>query len=252
MAARNKSLVREYVEAIVIAVGLALVIRSFVVQAFKIPSGSMIPTLLIGDHLLVNKLVYRFRLPERGEVAVFKFPQDRKTDFIKRVIALPGDDVELDDGKLSINHAPVADTHASYGTAHLTGLERNMKPFHVPRKGETVRLEGPNVKLYQLLVANEIKESGRVPEIEIVDTQAGPDGKIADGHLRLDGKVLESWKVGSDYLFMMGDNRDNSFDSRFWGPVRRDDIVGRAMVIYWSFGNKIWQIRWDRLGNIIH
>jgi signal peptidase I len=91
MTARTKSLVREYVEAIVIAVALALVIRSFVVQAFKIPSGSMIPTLLIGDHLLVNKLVYRFRTPERGEVVVFKFPQDHKTDFIKRVVALPGD-----------------------------------------------------------------------------------------------------------------------------------------------------------------
>jgi signal peptidase I len=252
MAVRKKSLLREYVEAIVIAVGLALVIRSFVVQAFKIPSGSMIPTLLIGDHLLVNKLVYRFRSPERGEVAVFKFPQDRKTDFIKRVVALSGDDVELSDGKLIINHNPVADTHASYGAAHLLGLERNMKPFHVPRKGETVRLEGPNVKLYQLLVANEMKESGKNPDIDVFDLQLGPDGRVVDGHLRVDGKPLETWKVGGDYLFMMGDNRDNSFDSRFWGPVRRDDIVGKAMIIYWSFGNKIWQIRWDRLGNIIH
>lgn len=252
MTARTKSLIREYLEAIVIAVGLALVIRSFVVQAFKIPSGSMIPTLLIGDHLLVNKLVYRFRLPERGEVVVFKFPQDRKTDFIKRVVAQPGDDVELVDGKLVINGSPVADTHASYGPARLTGLERNMPRFHVPRKGETVRLEGPNIKLYQLLVANEIKENGRSPGVEIYDTQVGPDGKITDGRLRLDGKLLETWKVGGDYLFMMGDNRDNSFDSRFWGPVRRDDIVGRAMIIYWSFGNRIWQIRWDRLGDIIH
>jgi signal peptidase I len=252
MAVRKKSLLREYVEAIVIAVGLALVIRSFVVQAFKIPSGSMIPTLLIGDHLLVNKLVYRFRSPERGEVAVFKFPQDRKTDFIKRVVALSGDDVELADGKLLINHAPVADTHASYGPAHLLGLERFMKPFHVPRKGETVRLEGPNIKLYQLLVANEMKESGKNPDVEVFDLQLGPDGRVVDGRLRVDGKALENWKVGGDYLFMMGDNRDNSFVSRFWGPVRRDDIVGKAMIIYWSFGNKIWQIRWDRLGNIIH
>jgi len=252
MTVRAKSLLREYVEAIVIAVGLALVIRSFVVQAFKIPSGSMIPTLLIGDHLLVNKLIYRFRMPERDEVAVFKFPQDRKTDFIKRVVALPGDEVELADGKLIINRSPVADTHASYGTGHLTGLERNLRPFQVPRKGDTVRLAGPNVKLYQLLVANEIKESGRSPDVEIFDTQVGPDGRIVDGRLRLDGKPLETWKVGGDYLFMMGDNRDNSFDSRFWGPVRRDDIVGKAMIIYWSFGNKIWQIRWDRLGDVIH
>ncbi len=252
MTVRRKSLVREYVEAIAIAVALALVIRSFVVQAFKIPSGSMIPTLLIGDHLLVNKLVYRFRLPERGEVTVFKFPQDRKTDFIKRVVALPGDDVELAEGKLIVNRAQVPDVHASYGPGHPTGLERYMKPFHVPRKGETVRLEGPNIKLYQLLVSNEMKESGASPDVEVIDVVAGPDGKIADGRLRVDGKVLETWKVGEDYLFMMGDNRDNSFDSRFWGPVRREDIVGKAMIIYWSFGNRIWQIRWDRLGDIIH
>jgi len=252
MTVRKKSLFREYVEAIVIAVGLALVIRSFVVQAFKIPSGSMIPTLLIGDHLLVNKLVYRFRMPERGEVAVFKFPQDRKTDFIKRVVALPGDEVELADGKLIINSSPVADAQASYGAARLTGLERYMQPFHVPRKGQTVRLEGPNIKLYQLLVANEVRESDRMPDIELYDMRTGPDGKIVDGRLRLDGKPLEAWKVGEDYLFMMGDNRDNSFDSRFWGPVRRDDIIGKAMIIYWSFGNKIWQIRWDRIGDLIH
>ena len=252
MTARTKSLLREYVEAIAIAVVLALAIRSFIVQAFKIPSGSMIPTLLIGDHLLVNKLIYRFRIPERGEVTVFKFPQDRKTDFIKRVVALPGDDVELVDGKLIVNRAPVPDEHASYGAARLTGLERFMKPFHVPRKGETVRLEGPNIKLYQLLVANELKKSGRAGDVDAFDLQAGPDGKIIDGRIRVDGKIVETWKVGEDYLFMMGDNRDNSFDSRFWGPVRRDDIVGKAMIIYWSFGNKIWQIRWNRLGNVIH
>ena len=252
MSTRTKSLLREYVEAIVIAVALALVIRSFVVQAFKIPSGSMIPTLLIGDHLLVNKLVYRFRLPERGEVVVFKFPQDRKTDFIKRVVALPGDEVELADGKLIVNRVPAPDVHASYGPGHPTGLERFMKPFHVPRKGEEVRLEGPNVRLYQLLLFNELKERGEAADVELVDLQMGPDGKVANGRLRIGGKVVESWRVDDDYLFMMGDNRDNSFDSRFWGPVRREDIVGKAMIIYWSFGNKIWQIRWDRLGNLIH
>jgi signal peptidase I len=241
MTTRTKSLVREYVEAIVIAVVLALVIRSFVVQAFKIPSGSMIPTLLIGDHLLVNKLVYRFRLPERGEVVVFKFPQDRKTDFIKRVVALPGDDVELADGKLIVNRAAVADAHASYGPGHPTGRERFLQPFHVPKKGEKVRLDGPNAELYRLLIANELKDRDRPANVDVVD-----------GRVRVDGSVVESWQADDDYLFMMGDNRDNSFDSRFWGPVRRDDIVGKAMVIYWSFGNRLWQIRWDRLGDIIH
>jgi len=241
MSARTKSLVREYVEAIVIAVALALVIRSFVVQAFKIPSGSMIPTLLIGDHLLVNKLVYRFRLPERGEVVVFKFPQDRKTDFIKRVVALPGDEVELADGKLLVNRASVSDEHASYGPGHPRGRERFLPAFHVPKKGETVRLDGPNAELYRLLVANELKERDRPASVDVVD-----------GRMRVDGAVVETWQPADDYLFMMGDNRDNSFDSRFWGPVRRKDVVGKAMVIYWSFGNRLWQIRWDRIGDLIH
>jgi signal peptidase I len=241
MSARTKSLVREYVEAIVIAVALALVIRSFVVQAFKIPSGSMIPTLLIGDHLLVNKLVYRFRLPERGEVVVFKFPQDRKTDFIKRVVALPGDEVELADGKLLVNRAAAPDPYASYGPGHPTGRERFLPPFRGPKKGETVRLEGANAELYRLLIANELRERDRPASVDVVD-----------GRVRVDGAVVETWQAADDYLFMMGDNRDNSFDSRFWGPVRREDIVGKAMVIYWSFGNRLWQIRWDRLGDIIH
>jgi signal peptidase I len=235
VSVKRKSLLREYVEAIVVAVVLALFIRHFIVQAFKIPSGSMIPTLLIGDHLLVNKFVYRFRSPERGEVVVFKFPQDRKTDFIKRVVALPGDDVALSEGRLFVNGKPVADAHASYGPGKLTGREREMKPFHVPRKGETLKLEGDNVELYRLLVANEIDKR--------VDA--------SDGRLLVDGQPLPSYQVKEDYLFMMGDNRDNSYDSRFWGPVRRPDIVGRAMIIYWSFGDRIWKIRWDRLGDII-
>jgi len=237
----RKSLVREYVEAIVIAVALAFVIRSFVVQAFKIPSGSMIPTLLIGDHLLVNKLVYRFRLPDRGEVVVFKFPQDRKTDFIKRIVARPGDEVELADGKLLLNRTAAPDAHASYGPGHPAGRERAMPPFRVPKKGDVLQLEGPNVELYRLLVANDLKDRDQPASVD-----------VADGHVLVDGKPVATWQAGDDYYFMMGDNRDNSFDSRFWGPVRREDIVGKAMVIYWSFGNRLWQIRWTRIGDLIH
>jgi len=233
---RRKSLLREYVEAIAIAIVLALVLRHFVVQAFKIPSGSMIPTLLVGDHLLVNKMVYRFRLPEHGEVAVFKFPQDRKTDFIKRVIALPGDDVALAAGRLFVDGKEVSEAYAKYGPEVLTGREREMRPFHVPRKGETIRLEGDNLELYRLPIANEM----------------GKRVEVLDGRLLLDGKVLQEWRPQDDYVFMMGDNRDNSFDSRFWGPVASKDIVGKAMVIYWSFGDRIWHIRWDRLGDVIH
>jgi len=236
VTARRKSLAREYAEAIGIAIVLALFIRAFIVQAFKIPSGSMIPTLLVGDHLLVNKLVYRFRLPEREEVVVFKFPQDEKTDFIKRVVAVPGDDVALAAGRLFINGEEVPDTHASYGPGTPTGREREMPVFHVPRKGETVRLEGPNLELYRLALANEL----------------GTRVEVAGGRLYADGRPLETWEPRDDYLFMMGDNRDNSFDSRFWGPVPSHDVVGKAMVIYWSFGDRLWRIRWGRVGNVIH
>jgi signal peptidase I len=243
--------VGETIKVIIQALLIAAVVRTLLFQPFNIPSGSMIPTLLIGDHLLVNKLVYRFRLPGRGEVVVFKFPQDRKTDFIKRVVGLPGDDVELADGKLLVNGGPVADTHASYGPGHPSGPERFMKPFHVPRRGETVRLAGPNIKLYQLLVKNELRERGQNADVEVTDVQVGPDGRITDGRLSVNGKIVETWRVAEDYLFMMGDNRDNSYDSRFWGPVPRSDVVGKAMIIYWSFGNRIWHIRWDRLGHLI-
>src|SRR3990170_1792723 len=103
---RKKSVIREYTEAILVAVLLALLIRTFVVQAFKIPSGSMIPTLLVGDHILVNKFIYRFRDPARGDVVVFKYPVDEHRDFIKRVIGLSGEDVYIKDRQIFVNCRP--------------------------------------------------------------------------------------------------------------------------------------------------
>jgi signal peptidase I len=232
---RKKSVVREYVEAILVAVVLALLIRQFIVQAFKIPSGSMIPTLLVGDHLLVNKFIYRFRSPRRGEIVVFKFPQDRETDFIKRVIALAGEEVSLRDGKLYVNGVEAEDGHAVYESGSRTGKERNFPPFRVPTKGDVIRFESGFPDLYRHLVANEL----------------GDRGGIVNGRLLIDGKPATSYVVQNDYFFMMGDNRDNSYDSRFWGPVMARDLVGKAMIIYWSFGDRFYQIRWDRLGDLI-
>jgi len=198
-----KSTFREYAEAIGMALLLALFIRTFVVQAFKIPSGSMIPTLQIGDHILVNKLAYgvraplwghymvEFKTPQRGDVVVFIFPEDRTKDFIKRVVGLPGDTVEIRGKKVYVNGKAVDDPHAYF--------------------------EGDNA-------------TGGIP----VRDDYGPK------------------KVPANHIFVMGDNRDKSYDSRFWGYVDLDDVKGKAFLIYWSWdGNDRW-VRWERLGNIIY
>ncbi|MFP6598862.1 MAG: signal peptidase I [Deltaproteobacteria bacterium] len=189
---------REYAEALAMAVLLALFIRGFVVQAFKIPSGSMLPTLEIGDHLLVNKFLYGIRVPfwgkrlvsfaapERDDVVVFVYPQDRSKDFIKRVTGLPGETVELRDRALHINGEPVADAHA-----HLAG--------------------GGN---------------GRRPRDNF-----GPF-KVPDGH-----------------VFVLGDNRNHSHDSRFWGTVPVEDILGKAFILYWSWDAERMRPRWGRIGD---
>ena len=208
---KKKSVVREYAEAIGIAILLALFIRTFVVQAFKIPSGSMLPTLQIGDHLLVNKFIYGIRLPfagtllvpikepKRGDIIVFRFPRDRSTDYIKRVVGLPGDKFEIRDKTLLINDHQIDDPHAHY-----------------------------------------------------TSTEVLPGGLSPKDNL---GPIV----VPPDKYFVMGDNRDNSSDSRFWGFVDEADILGKAMIIYWSWDidepllsvDRFSSIRWDRLGDII-
>lgn len=194
----KKSLLREYVEAIVIALVLALVIRAFVVQAFKIPSESMVPTLLVGDHILVNKFVYRFIDPKRGDIIVFKFPQDERRDFIKRVIGLPGEKLEVRDRQIYINNEPLSETYAF----HDSNPEFQGIRFYPPRDEY-----GPVV-------------------------------------------------VPKDCYFVMGDNRENSQDSRYWGFLKEEKIRGRAFIIYWSWdknawGNGGWGIRWNRFGKIL-
>ncbi len=187
----KKSTIREYFESVVIAVILALFVRTFVVQAFKIPTGSMENNLLIGDHLLVNKFVYgpaptgveRTLLPigtiTRGEVLVFKYPEQPDRDFIKRVIGLPGETLEVRQKKVYIN-----------GKA----LEEPYTHFLTPASGA-----------FHEETSFDVRE------------QYGPV------------------TVPADHYFMMGDNRDNSQDSRYWGFLPRENIKGRALLIYWSY-----------------
>jgi signal peptidase I len=216
---KNKSKFREYSEAIIVAVLLALFIRAFVVQAFKIPSGSMIPTLLVGDHILVNKFIYGIRIPftnkkafafkepKRGDVIVFIYPLDPSKDFIKRVIGVEGDTVLMKGKTVYINGEPYDDPHARY-------VDDDPKNGAVPRKN------------------------------------FGP------------------YTVPEDSLFVMGDNRDRSYDGRFWNKfVTLDQVLGKAFIIYWSNGtpheraswnmpvklvDAIFYNRWTRMGDIIH
>ncbi len=199
-----KSRFREYTESIIAAVILALLIRGFVIQAFKIPSGSMIPTLLVGDHIMVNKFVYGIKVPftdirvlplrspSRGDIIVFRYPMDKKKDFIKRVVGIDGDVVEIRDKIVFINGEPWKED--SYGvhsdSAILPGSvspRDNFGPVNVPE--------------------------------------------------------------GS--LFTLGDNRDQSRDSRFWGFVDRKEVKGSAFIIYWSWDRDNHWPRWRRMGKII-
>ena len=185
----KKSTAREYFESIVIAVILALFIRTWVVQAFKIPTGSMEQNLLVGDHLLVNKFVFsptaipleRLLLPngavERGDVVVFKYPDEPERDFIKRVIGLPRETLEIKEKRIYIN-------------------------------GEL--LDEPYL-------------TDQMPKVEL-------------GAIAIDGRDnFGPIAVPAGHYFVMGDNRDNSQDSRFWGPLPHSYLKGRAMVVYWSY-----------------
>ncbi|MCF8027076.1 MAG: signal peptidase I [Desulfobacteraceae bacterium] len=202
--AKTKSRLRENLEAIAIAVVLALFIRAFVVQAFKIPSGSMEPTLQVGDHILVNKFIYGIRLPvtntkmipvsrpERGDIMVFEYPVEPDKDFIKRVVAVPGDVVEIRDKKVYVNGRLVD----QYTVKHT---EKRVLPGTVNARDNF----GPVI----------------VPE---------------------------------DAYFVLGDNRDNSYDSRFWGFVKDSAIKGEAFIIYWSWDKDNFGVRWGRIGKVLH
>jgi signal peptidase I len=192
----KKNAIWEFTKAIVSALILAFVIRATVVQAYKIPSGSMIPTLLIGDHLLANKFIYGekvpflnkklfvFRKPERGDIVIFPCPVDPGKNFIKRVVAVEGDAVEESNKQLFINGKPVSEPYVQHTDNFMSIQRDNFGPYLVPH----------------------------------------------------------------NKVFVMGDNRDHSLDSRFWGYVKLDHIAGRASIIYWSEDFVEKSIRIDRIG----
>jgi signal peptidase I len=227
-APQKKSFYKEWIEPFLIAAVVALFIRQFVVEAFKIPSGSMIPTLTIGDHLLVNKFLYGPRIPftdtrfftwqepKRGDIIVFKYPENEDKNFIKRIVGVPGDKIEIRKGVLLINDRPVPVTE-------VTG---------VSEPDSVAGMFGGRPRIYD-------EELGTVHHrIQyLLDQQDKHYGPIT---------------VPSDEVFVMGDNRDNSQDSRVWGFVRRNKILGKALIIYWSWdGSDGRWLRWERIGSLI-
>jgi signal peptidase I len=202
--AKIKSKIREFIEGIIAAVLIALLITTFVIKMYKIPSRSLVPTLLVGDQLVVNKLIYGIKIPyfrntiipitdpQRGDIIVFIYPKDRSLDFIKRVIGVNGDKIEIQDKKIFINGKLFTDNTGIYTDKMIypgsLQPRDNFGPVTVPK--------------------------------------------------------------GS--LFVMGDNRDESLDSRFWGFVDLKDVQGKAFIIYWSWNPEERKIRWQRLGNLLH
>jgi signal peptidase I len=201
---KTKSKVKEYVESIIIAILIAVFIRTFIICAYKIPSRSMVPTLLVGDHILVSKFIYGIKIPllrrtiipvsdpKKGDIVVFIYPNDRSKDFIKRVIGVAGDKIEIKNKKIFINDKEYSDSFGIYSdnVIYPASIQNrdNFGPVTVPEKS----------------------------------------------------------------IFVMGDNRDESLDSRFWGFVNLKEVEGKAFIIYWSWNHDEHNLRWQRLGNLLH
>ncbi|MEN2994560.1 MAG: signal peptidase I [Thermodesulfovibrio sp.] len=193
----------DYIKSIGIAILIALFIRAYIVQAFKIPSGSMIPTLLIGDHLLVNKFIYGVNLPfsdkkfliletpKRGDIVVFRYPEDPNRDFIKRVIGVEGDIIEIRNKRVFVNGVALEEPYVKYTDSYIHPRELDPRDNFGPVK------------------------------------------------------------VPPNKIFVMGDNRDQSYDSRFWGFVDLKDVIGKALIIYWSWDSENQKPRLERIGKLI-
>ena len=214
----------EYSKSFFPVILAVLLLRSFLVEPFRIPSGSMMPTLLVGDFILVNKYEYGIRLPvlntkvvelgspRRGDVVVFRFPKDPSIDYIKRVVGVPGDHVEYRNKTLYINGEKVAQIPAGSYIGTGSGLSMS---------GADVRREALGDVEHDILVMMNMRG---VPA----------DIVVPDGH-----------------YFVMGDNRDNSNDSRYWGFVPDENLVGKAFMIWMNWDSAAGGVAWDRIGNSI-
>ncbi len=272
------------------AAAAALLIKTFLIETSRVPTGSMEKTILIGDFLFVNKFIYgsssprtipftnivlpyfqmpAVREPERGDIVVFEYPGDRDefapveiNNYVKRCIALPGDTIEINDKVVFVNgREALRPFHIQYINNYCTpkGVvnprifpknanfnEDNYGPIIIPQKGDVINLTLENIEQWRTIIDREFGR--RVVTIE-------------GDQIFIDGALAKSYTIKKDYYFMMGDNRDDSADSRYWGFVPRDKIVGQAFMIYWSwdpsipfsdFFNLLGTVRLNRITRLVH
>lgn len=282
-----QSKVRAFFREMGIVVGAFLLLNSFVLASFEVPTGSMENEIMTGDFLLVNKFVFggttprtipftnvrlpAFKLPafwepERGDVIVFIFPGMREEAqarefayYLKRAIAVAGDTLEIRNRIVSVNGTPVVNPRNikyNYSSIRPTEWhdprifpagapwnEDNYGPIRIPKKGDVIALDGGNFPQWEVFIEREGHQADRV-----------------DGEVYVDGAKASSYTVERDYLFGMGDNRDNSLDSRFWGFIPKDDVIGTPLIVYWSwnpdiplsdFSAKLSSTRFGRFGSLV-
>jgi len=280
--------VRETTEAIFIALLAALVLRAFVVQAFRIPTGSMKDTLLVGDFLLVNKFVYgvrtpdsipfvnaqipffrlpAFKQPRNGDVVVFKYPKDETLDYTKRCIGVAGETIEIRDNDVFINGEPEGEKvklgqnwdpeearyveltrtttpfGKSYVVRHYADSHESfhLPPLLIPKAGMTIRVNFHTMAKYG----------------DLIKDYEGVNASVRNDKLYIDGNPVSEYTFKHNYYFMMGDNRDNSSDSRVWGMLPEQNVVGEALLIYfsWNKASEYWNllesVRWPRILSLI-
>lgn len=266
--------IAEYAKTVLVTLVVALMIKLFVVEAFRIPSGSMENTLQVGDFLLVNKLAYGIRTPRQipftnisipvlqipfsdvryGDIVVFEFPglpgmetSGYDVNYVKRCIGLPGDTVELRRSRVFVNGREMLfprEVLVHQVSDFSDGRDGEFGPVVVPKQGDTVRLDRTNIRQWRDVIERE-----------------GHDVKMmSDETIHIDGRATDVYVLERDYYFMLGDNRTNSLDSRFWGFVPRENLIGEALMVYWSWdpdvslirvGDKFGSIRWARIGTLV-
>jgi len=255
----------EYGKTVLVTLLIALVIKAFVVEAFRIPSGSMENTLLVGDFLLVNKLAYGIRTPHRGDVVVFEFPGIRRdedageqSNYIKRCIGLPGDTITIRQSRVFIDGRELLFSRTVKNSSGYSAFSRGVSvvpagsgfteneygPVVVPKRGDVVHLDETSFEQWRAFIVRE----GHSARID------------SRGTVFVNGQPVQTYAVEQDYYFVLGDNRNNSLDSRFWGFVPEDNLVGEALMVYWSwnpdislleFNEKLKSVRWERFGMLV-